>query len=426
VGTVVIPYTPHSKQKEVHADTNRFKVLNWGRRTGKSTLAIHETLKQAMKKQGRYWVISPTYKQSKNIYWRSLVNQIPKELIAKRNESEIFLELINGSYIELKGADQPDSLRGAGIQGVVLDEYAFMKPSVWEEIIRPMLIDSKGWAIFISTPNGFNHFYDIAEQAKEKDGWNYYHATTYDNPYIDPAELDEERKHTDADTFAQEYLGEFKKVKGLVYPSFDRNVHVISHKDLPEEGTHYLGIDFGYTNPTAAIFAVVDYDNNWFIYDEVYQSGLTTQQAADTIKRRMKDEYFTGIVGDSAAAQEIANYANYDIDVEPVSKTADSIRTGIRLIQDRLVVQGNGKPKLFVSDHCKNLIWEFETYRYDQKHLEKHEEDERNLPEKPLKFNDHAMDALRYLMLQYAEPELYKPPERKQKQWDAITGRLLS
>lgn len=417
---ITIQYKPHSKQQAVHNDPKRFKVLNWGRRTGKSTLAIHETLKKAILHKGRYWIISPTYKQSKNIYWRSLINQIPNQLVSKRNESEIFLELINGSFIELKGADQPDSLRGAGIEGVVLDEYAFMKPIVWEEIVRPMLLDSKGWAIFISTPNGFNHFYDLSEEAQANERWSYYHATTYDNPYIEQAELDAEKEHTDVDTFAQEYLGEFKKVKGLVYPSFSREIHVLSASDIPTEGTRYFGIDFGYTNPTAALLAIVDYDNNWYIYDEIYQSQLTTEQATDTIKRRMKDDYFTGQVGDSAATQEIANYANHGIFIEPVSKEADSIRTGIRLIQDRLIVQGNGKPKLFVSSNCKNLIWEFETYRYPDK------KDDHNDPEEPLKENDHAMDALRYLMLTYARPDATKPIKKKPKSFDPITGRMLS
>jgi PBSX family phage terminase large subunit len=415
-----VPYTPHDKQKEVHSNVNRFKVLNWGRRTGKSTLAVYECLKKGLQLKGRYWIISPTYKQSKNIYWRSLINQLPQELIKKRNETELIVELINGTLIELKGADQPDSLRGAGIQGVVLDEYAFMKPDVWEEIVRPMLLDSKGWAIFISTPNGFNHFYDISELAQQTKNWSYYHATTYDNPYIDKEELDNEKDHTDADTFAQEYLGEFKKVKGLVYPTFDRNTHVVRPEEVPTDGTRYVGVDFGYTNPTAALYAVVDYDNNWYIYDEVYQSRLTSQQAVDTIKRRMNDDYFTGIVGDSAAAQEIANYAEYGLDVQPFKKTGDSIRTGIRLIQDRLKVQDNNRPKLFVSNNCTNLIWEFETYRYDER------KENKNEPEEPIKENDHALDALRYMFLEFSEPQTYVPPKRREMRYDEITGRVLT
>lgn len=413
-------YTPHPKQKEIHQDNVRFKVINAGRRFGKSKLCINECVYRALEKKGRYWIVSPTYKQSKNIYWKSLINDVPTKLINKRNESEMYLELINGSLIELKGADNPDSLRGAGIQGVVMDEAAFIKPDVWEEIIRPMLLDSQGWALFISTPNGFNWFYELAEQAKEKNNWSYYHATTYDNPYIDKEELDEERSHTDPDTFAQEYLGEFKKIKGLVYPSFDREIHVVSGDRIPAEGTRYLGIDFGYTNPTAALYAVVDYDNNWYIYDEVYQRELTTQQAVDTIKRRMGDAHFTGVVGDSAAAQEIANYGQYGLNVQPAVKGADSIRTGIRLIQDRLAISGNGQPKLFVSSNCKNLIYEFETYRYPE------EKEDKNTPEEPIKENDHAMDALRYMFLQYSRPEAAKPKVKRQKRFDPISGRMIS
>ena len=415
---VTIDYKPPTKQKEVHNSQSRYKVLNWGRRTGKSTLAIHETFKQAIKKQGRYWIISPTYKQSKNIYWRSLINQLPLDDI-KRNETELIMLLPNGSIIELKGADQPDSLRGAGIEGVILDEYAFMKPDVWEEIIRPMLLDSKGWAIFISTPNGFNHFWELSERAKREDKWEYFHATTYDNPHIDKAELDVEREYSDQDTFAQEYLGEFKKVKGLVYSGFDRDIHVVKTNEIPTEGTKYVGIDFGFTNPTAMLFTIVDYDNNWWVYDEAYQSGLTTEQGVGIYNQKTASQVISGTVGDSAAAQEIGNWKAMGVYVKPVDKKADSIQAGIQMIQDRLKVQANNKPRLFVSQACKSLIWEFETYRYEQ------QKEDRNAPEQPIKENDHAMDALRYLLLEFGKPEQTKPVLQRAGHFDPHTGRRL-
>mgnify|MGYP003468648113 FL=1 len=122
-------YSPHPKQLETHQSPARFKVLNWGRRTGKSLFAMNHTLIEATKRVGRYWIVAPTYRQAKNIYWLDVLpNTIPKELIAKKNESELIIHLINGSLIELKGADNPDSLRGAGIKGLILDEYAFMSP----------------------------------------------------------------------------------------------------------------------------------------------------------------------------------------------------------------------------------------------------------------------------------------------------------
>lgn len=403
-------YTPHQKQLEVHNDTHRFKVLNWGRRTGKSTLAANLTLMAATQVVGRYWIVAPTYKQAKNIYWLDIIhNQIPRELVKKKNEQELIITLINGSVIELKGADNEDSLRGAGIKGLILDEYAFMKPNVWELILRPMLADSKGWAVFISTPNGFNHFYKLADNAQstlpEYKDWWYSHATTFDNPHIEDEEIDQIKAEVSEDQFAQEYQAEFRKMAGLVYKDFDKSTHVIAPKDLPDMDsyTHAFTVDFGFTNPTAILFVGMDYDQNWYVYDEVYKPGMTTDQTAEVIKTKMGGRMFTYKIGDSAQAQEIANLAMKGINIEPISKVKDSISSGIRLINDMLKVQeGTGKPKLFVSENCKNLIYEFETYHYPEEKMDK------NSPEDPVKENDHALDALRYLRLKlyYGNPNM--------------------
>jgi hypothetical protein len=229
-------YQPHKKQQAVHDDPHRFKVLNWGRRTGKSTLAVNYTFIQALRVVGRYWIVAPTYKQAKSIYWVDIIyNHIPKELIKKKNEQELAITLVNGSVIELKGTDNEDSLRGSGVKGIVLDEYAFMKPTVWDLILRPMITDSKGWAIFISTPNGFNHFAQLSDKARnsQNKNWAYFHATTYDNPHIDDEEIEEIKKDTTEDQFAQEYMAEFRKMEGLVYKAFDRKIHVIRSESLP-------------------------------------------------------------------------------------------------------------------------------------------------------------------------------------------------
>lgn len=417
-------YTPHQKQLEVHNDTHRFKVLNWGRRTGKSTLAANLTLMAATQVVGRYWIVAPTYKQAKNIYWLDIIhNQIPRELVKKKNEQELIITLINGSVIELKGADNEDSLRGAGIKGLILDEYAFMKPNVWELILRPMLADSKGWAVFISTPNGFNHFYKLADNAQstlpEYKDWWYSHATTFDNPHIDDEEIAQIKAEVSEDQFAQEYQAEFRKMAGLVYKDFDRSTHVIKAKDLPDMDsyTHGMGIDFGFTNPTAIVYVGMDYDQNWYVYDEVYKSGMTTDQTADIIETKMGGRMFTYKIGDSAQAQEIANLKMKGIHIEPVAKNKDSISAGIRLINDMLKIQeGTGKPKLFISENCKNIIYEFETYHYPEEKMDK------NSPEDPVKENDHALDALRYLRLKlyYGNPNMtiHKPAkmlERKNR-----------
>ena len=407
-------YTPHEKQQEVHQSPSRFKVLNWGRRTGKSVFALNHTLLQAMQIPGRYWIVAPTYRQAKNIYWLEVVPQhIPKELIEKKNESELIIHLINGSTIELKGADNPDSLRGAGVKGLILDEYAFIDSNVWEKILRPTILDSNGWAIFISTPNGFNHFYDLTNHAQDHENWFYSHATSYDNPYIPNGEdeinqlRDDYIKQGRENEFYQEYMGEFRKMSGLVYKSFDRNIHLIDPNEIPKEGTYAFGIDFGFTNPTAVIFLLIDRDDNWYIYDEIYEPGLITEVAVNLIQTKMGNHRFTYQIGDSAATQEIANFANAGLQITPVSKTKDSILAGIRIISDKLKIQeGTGRPKLFISKDCKNLIFEFESYHYPD------DKDGKNPSELPVKENDHALDALRYLGLSVRNNNratVYKP-----------------
>jgi len=405
-------YTPHPKQQEIHQSPARFKVLNWGRRTGKSVFAINHTLIEAMRKPGRYWIVAPIYRQAKNIYWLEVIPQsIPREVIKKKNEQELTIHLINGSVIELKGADNEDSLRGAGIKGLILDEYAFMSPTVWETILRPTLVDSGGWSVFISTPKGFNHFYDLCEYAETHDNYFYSHATSYDNPHIPDTEIDELREDYIAkgreDEFYQEYMAEFRKMTGLVYKQFDRKVHVDEPNDVPEAGTHILGIDFGYTNPMAAVFILVDKDDNWWIYDELYATDLVTEQAVNIIQTKMGNNRFSTILGDSAAAQEIGNFNNAGLPVTPCVKVKDSIIAGIRAINDRLkVLEGTGRPKLFISNVCKNLIFEFESYHYPE------EKENRNAPEIPIKENDHALDALRYLALSVQNNNratVYKP-----------------
>lgn len=414
----VVLYKPHEQQKKVHKSDARFRVLCWGRRTGKSTLAVNECLRRALEVQGRYFIVAPTYRQAKNIYWMDIAfTHIPKELILKKNEAELFITLLNGSTIELKGADNPDSLRGTGIKGAVLDEYAFMRPDVWSYIIEPQLTDSKGWAIFISTPAGFNWFYDIQMYARgytqndenkwelefpegRKD-WFYSHATTYDNPHMEEEEIERIRKKSDENEFAQEYLGEFRKMKGLVYPEFARDTHVVHH-DINPSWQFYITGDFGYTNPSAILLVGTDRDDNWYVLDEIYQTGLTTEALASQIKNMIGGRFITSLYGDSAAAQTIADLATYQLYFQPVKKEGSnegSIRQGIAEVARRLKVQElTAKPKLFVNPKCANLIYEFETYHWPDKPFD------RNQREVPVKENDHALDALRYLAMMVKNP----------------------
>ena len=451
--TEIVLYSPHPAQMELHKSAARFKVVNFGRRTGKSTFAQNYILhpqpplqeswpiKGAMEQPGRYWIIAPTYAQAKSVYWRGLMfskdpsdtTAIPRALIGKINESELIITLINGSTIELKGVDNPDSLRGSGIKGVVMDEYAFWRdPTAWEYVIQPALSDSGGWAVFISTPDGFNHFFDIAEHAKTHSGWSYHHATIYDNPNIPEEEKQRLKDELDEDTWAQEYLGEFRKMKGLVYPEFKRDIHVVSlydeddmekktgNRKLPLGGAYALGVDPGLRDQLAVGFFFVDYEDNYYLLDEIYERDLDTDSAYRRIRQKMGSDYYSTKVADSASAQFIKDMNTlHNLGLTPVKKEGDSILEGIRLCRSQLKIQeGTGRPKFFVASHCKNFINEIEGYRYPPEEIGK------NPKIQPIDVNNHMMDEWRYVRLTLFQPN-QKPQERRERVYEPITGRLM-
>lgn len=384
--------------------------------TGKSMFALQYTLYEALRKQGRYWIVLPTYRQAKDIYWKQYVKAfIPKELVHKLNDVDLSITLkyiedekngikhdtkLPASTIELKGSDSADLLRGAKVNGFVFDEYAYHDADAWRLVFEPMLLTTKGWAMFISTPNGFNHFYDLANRAQTDKKWFYSHASPYDNPYIGNEEIERIKQEVSEDQFAQEYMAEFRKMAGLVYKEFDRKIHVVKPEDVPKVGTRLIGIDFGYVNPTAAVFILIDGDNNWWIYDEIYERQKTMDQIAEHLKEKMVGVHITMIVADSAQAEHIANLNNKGLPVYPVSKTKDSINAGIELIKSRLKtyeqLTGKPKPHMFISNNCPNVIEEFEKYHYPEATRA-----DKNEKEEPIKKDDHAMDALRYITLAY-------------------------
>lgn len=220
----------HDTQFQVATDTHRFRIVCAGRRWGKSTLAQLIALQWATKDVGTVWIVSPTYRQGKQIHWNELNKIVPREWVLKKNEVDLSITLKNGSVIELKGAENPDALRGVKLRGLVIDEIASIRnwDWLWQEVLRPTLTDYEAPALFISTPKGFNSFYELYEEGNKPGGlYKSWRFTSYDNPYIPKEEIDNAKKELTEDTFAQEYCADFRKFTGLVFKEFDRAVHVI-------------------------------------------------------------------------------------------------------------------------------------------------------------------------------------------------------
>lgn len=206
---VIIDYRPRPQSVAYHDRTQRWSCTVAHRRFGKTVREINELVKRAVtcdKPDARFAYIAPYYAQAKAIAWDYLKRYARPLLARPPMESELTVELVNGARIRLFGADNPDALRGLYLDGVVLDEYGDMRPSVWGEIIRPLLADRKGWASFIGTPKGKNHFHALAVQAQESpETWFYQRLRASETGIVDPLELDDARKQMTPEQYAQEF-----------------------------------------------------------------------------------------------------------------------------------------------------------------------------------------------------------------------------
>lgn len=228
-------------QQTVFKDDHRFKVVAAGRRCGKSRLSAVSLLIEGLNcpEGSSVMYIAPTLGQARTIIW-DLLHELGRPVIKSSHVNNLEITLVNGRKILVRGADNPDSLRGVSLTYVVLDECAFIKLDVWEKIIRAALSDKKGRALFISTPSGRNWFYDVFKlgQTGEDDEWKSWHFTTQDNETIDPKEIEAAKKTLSSFAFKQEYLSSFDTSGADVFKQ-----EWFKTTSEPEYGTYYVAVD---------------------------------------------------------------------------------------------------------------------------------------------------------------------------------------
>ena len=220
-----VPKLPalHSGQQKVKDSDARWKILCAGRRFGKTRLGVQLCMEVALK-GGRAWWVAPTFSIAR-VGWRDIAasaKSFPREIEPKVSLANMQIDLANGGSIAVRSADNPQRLRGEGLDFLVMDEAAFVKPEVWQEVLRPTLTERKGSALFISTPIGRdNWFFDLWETAEEADNWERFRFSTTDNPMIDPEEVEAAQKEVGSIVFAQEYLAEFVDAgQGMLKPEW--------------------------------------------------------------------------------------------------------------------------------------------------------------------------------------------------------------
>jgi len=379
-------------QSEIFLSSSRFVSVVAGRRFGKTFLSTGKLLEQAVAGNDRnVWYVAPTYGAAKEIAWNMLIHTIPPEYVYKTNESSLTLRLINGSVIALKGAEKPNNLRGRALDFVVMDEFADMRPEAWYEVLRPSLSDRQGGAMFIGTPKGRNHFYDL--WAKGVDGandWESFQYTTLDGGNVPPEEIESARADLDERTFNQEYCAQFVTYAGLIYYGFSREDSVLDIGD--DSGTLHVGMDFN-LDPMSAVICIRKGEKLYAV-DEIVMYGSNTDEMVAELKDRYGNRNV--IIYPDPASRQRKTSAGGRTDLSILQNAGFSVKAknAHALVRDRInavnsrLLSGDGERHLFVSSKCKQTIKSLERQTYKEG---------TSVPNKDDGF-DHMNDALGYLV----------------------------
>ena len=288
-------------QQEIIEHPARFKVIVAGRRAGKSYASIASLAKHARYPNKKCMYVAPSYRMAKQIVWEDLKEQLrEKRWIKKINESELTLTLVNGSTIFLRSADNPDSIRGIGLDYVVIDEAADIQEEAWRAVIRPTLSDRQGHAMIISSPKGRNFLYDLFQDAKHLDDWHSWQFTTAQGGIVTPEEIEDAKRDLDDRTYKQEYEAQFVDYSGRIYYAFDdHNIKTMQFGVDPRFALH-VGIDFN-VDPGCAVIGY-QHSNGLHVYDEIEIFGTNTQEIVKEIQYRYPGRRFI-CYPDAAGAQ---------------------------------------------------------------------------------------------------------------------------
>ncbi len=394
---IVIGYEPRELQLEIHdaIDSHRFTVVVAHRRFGKTVSAINHLIKAAIecdKPNPRFAYIAPTYSQAKRVAWDYLL-EYTRPLNATANIAELRVDFW-GRRVSLYGSDNPDSLRGQYFDGVVIDEVGDQNPRIWNEILRPALADRLGWACFIGTPKGANHFAELADRAKSEEGWKYLEYKASQTKILPESELKAAYREMGEDKYNQEFECSFNAaVEGSYYGKLindlERDAHI---SDFPRDDLcrSFVAWDLGMGDSTALWVAQLA-GKEVRLLDCVENHG----QGLDWYVRWLKDNDYAGFsqilphdvqvreLGTGKSRKEVLEEAGLSITVAPRLSVADGIQAVRRLL-----------PRCWFHPRTKPGLDALRNYRRE------HDERRQIFYEKPLHdWSSHMSDAFRYLAI---------------------------
>ena len=416
---VELDYKPRDVFLDFHERQERWAVIVAHRRCGKTVSCINELIYKALvenKEDGRYAYLAPYYAQAKSIAFDYLM-KFSQPVRANHNVSELWVELINGARIRLFGADNADSLRGLYLDGVVLDEYADMKPSIWGAVLRPLLSDRKGWAVFIGTPKGHNQFWEVYNNATKDPDWYCKTLRASQTGLIPEEELADAAKIMTQDQYLAEWECDFESaIMGAYYGKEMRQLtdqgRITDIEYDPMFSVH-TAWDLGYSDDTAIWwFQVVHGEIRMLDYHS--SNGQPVAFYSGIIQSREKERgyiYGTHYLPHDAKAKTLAS--NRSI----IEQLSDKIALkSMKIVPSLSLQDGIQATRLALTrawfDHrCEDGIECLRQYQRE------YDEDKKVFRDKPRHdWTSHGADAFR--MLSIAWKEEAKLPHKD----DAIRG----
>lgn len=381
-------------QFEVAQSDIRFRTIVAGRRWGKTFLSIRELAKHSTLPNQRSFYVAPTYRQAKQIVWEPLKEKLRTvRWIQKVNESDLTVTLVNDSRISLRGADNRDSLRGVGLNFLVMDEFAMIDERAWTEVLRPTLSDTGGKAMFITTPLGIGNWaHDLFNMNEgNPDAWASWQFTSLSGGRIPAYEIEAARRDLDERTFRQEYEATFETYSGRIADQFDRKIHIKALPDNIKLDVIHVGLDFN-VSPICATIAVKTDERTLHVFDEIKIYSSNTDELVTEIRNRYpQSKVFVYPDPSGNQRRTSANgmtdhkiLANAGFLVKAPSKH-DPVRDRINSLTSRLM-SASKEVFLFFTPNCKHTIESLEKHTYKIG---------TGIPDKDSGY-DHMFDALSY------------------------------
>jgi len=399
-------------QHKVSSSNKRFRVLVSGRRFGKTYLCITEMMKYATKVKKNIWYVAPTFKMAREIVWSKLKEILYSfNWIENVNESNLTITIKKtGSKISLKGCENYDSLRGAGLDFLILDEFADIDEKAWTEVLRASVADTKGDVLMCGSPKGYGNWaYRMYLKGKEDKEWDSFQFTTLQGGMVTADEIDQAKQDIDIRTFRQEFEGTFENYAGAVYYNF-HPVESVIEKQIDWTKPLHIGMDFN-VDPMSACVGQIEKDKIYFL-DEIIIYSSNTDEMVDEIKNRYGTKIPIFIYPDPASRQRktsaggrtdlsILQNAGFKVKVKPKHP---AIRDRINAVNSKLK-DSNGQRHIFVSKSCKTIVKGLQRQIYKEN---------TNIPDKEDGF-DHMNDAIGY-MVDFLKPlttqAVFSPPTR--------------